>query len=719
MLKRIMDFLFIAMFLISSTDALTKPNDTSNNSKLSSCQGLCGDANGDGIVNTADAIWIFTYAFGMGDPPVPILACGDANGSTTVNSSDATWIINFLFVGGNPPGDCSAGAWGGEDCCPYLGAGPGPVDPNDPGIRDTIRVENIQITSSSSEIEFSVPITLFNDEELVGGSLGFYYGTGDITIDSVSIVGTSRSHISTNRDSAIAVDRLGTIGFLSLTEPNGVLPGDSLLATLWFTLDANAPSQVIPIDSGFFPPSGYFSFSKTDATSLVPYVKSGNITVIDEPDAYSTDPVFLVSPGGYVPFHVFTDGRGRGVSTIDSSIFIVLENCDEIVPCPAATFGDTLYATGMSDDGAVLTFYMDAGGCDNDCQARVKTAEETIAVVPVKMFDIDGDLGVSIPSDLDSSICNDYNDNGEFDAEDLDIFAEHVGDYCGQSPCERFTSNFRTIPEFNLEEGQQITLELALSNDNFDPCYIDYIDFYHAGFGIGLNKELILTVSYFDTLYPGEVDTISVLDQIPGSGYGTMSVTFGTDCCPDPVTLERHLQATARKLCEYDSNVCYDFIIILDDWPIEQIMMRSDLPSGEWSFDSTLPITPTSSMDFIQYTVCTPDTIADFEEKAVVTTIVLKDESGLNVESFKTIVYAAGHTCDANTDCLINVSDAIWVINFIFVGGDPPRPCISGDCNCDGLVNVSDAVRIINYVFIVGTPGPCKAGSAPTPTCGR
>ena len=31
---------------------------------------------------------------------------------------------------------------------------------------------------------------------------------------------------------------------------------------------------------------------------------------------------------------------------------------------------------------------------------------------------------------------------------------------------------------------------------------------------------------------------------------------------------------------------------------------------------------------------------------------------------------------DANSDGAVNVSDAVWVINYVFVGGDPP-----GDCN--------------------------------------
>jgi hypothetical protein len=63
-------------------------------------------------------------------------------------------------------------------------------------------------------------------------------------------------------------------------------------------------------------------------------------------------------------------------------------------------------------------------------------------------------------------------------------------------------------------------------------------------------------------------------------------------------------------------------------------------------------------------------------------------------------------TGDANNDGSINVSDAVYIINYVFIGGTPPLPFASGDANCDGSVNVSDAVYIINYVFVGGyAPG--------------
>lgn len=85
-----------------------------------SCYRICGDANGDYLVNIQDAVYLIDYVMIGGDPPVP-LACGDANGDETVNVSDVVKIINYVFVGGDPPGDCSPGSpnWIDGDCCPF------------------------------------------------------------------------------------------------------------------------------------------------------------------------------------------------------------------------------------------------------------------------------------------------------------------------------------------------------------------------------------------------------------------------------------------------------------------------------------------------------------------------------------------------------------------------------------------------------------------------
>jgi len=68
---------------------------------------------------------------------------------------------------------------------------------------------------------------------------------------------------------------------------------------------------------------------------------------------------------------------------------------------------------------------------------------------------------------------------------------------------------------------------------------------------------------------------------------------------------------------------------------------------------------------------------------------------------------------DANNDGSVNVSDAVFIINYVFSGGPAPYAALAcGDANTDGSVNVSDAVYIINYVFSGGSaPANCTPSS--------
>jgi M6 family metalloprotease-like protein len=62
---------------------------------------------------------------------------------------------------------------------------------------------------------------------------------------------------------------------------------------------------------------------------------------------------------------------------------------------------------------------------------------------------------------------------------------------------------------------------------------------------------------------------------------------------------------------------------------------------------------------------------------------------------------------DANSDKQLSVSDAVYLINYLFKGGPAPVIYETGDCNCDGDITVSDVVYLINYLFKGGPPPGC------------
>ena len=71
--------------------------------------------------------------------------------------------------------------------------------------------------------------------------------------------------------------------------------------------------------------------------------------------------------------------------------------------------------------------------------------------------------------------------------------------------------------------------------------------------------------------------------------------------------------------------------------------------------------------------------------------------------------YAEGErlSCgDANNDCRVNVSDAVFILRYL-IGGSTPCPYLVGDVNLDSKVEFADAVYIVNYVA-GGGPPPCE-----------
>ena len=61
---------------------------------------------------------------------------------------------------------------------------------------------------------------------------------------------------------------------------------------------------------------------------------------------------------------------------------------------------------------------------------------------------------------------------------------------------------------------------------------------------------------------------------------------------------------------------------------------------------------------------------------------------------------------DADGSGSIDISDAVYLILYIFAGAPAPNPLLDGDANCDQAVDVSDAVYLIAYIF-TGGPAPC------------
>lgn len=64
--------------------------------------------------------------------------------------------------------------------------------------------------------------------------------------------------------------------------------------------------------------------------------------------------------------------------------------------------------------------------------------------------------------------------------------------------------------------------------------------------------------------------------------------------------------------------------------------------------------------------------------------------------------YAAG---DVDGNGFVNISDAVFLIAYIFGGGPAPSNLQAADADCSGMITISDAVFLITYIFSSG-PAP-------------
>ena len=71
---------------------------------VAATQAARGDANNDGSITLADAIYVTQYLFAKGPAPAPTLDSGDANCDNRIESRDVVAIINFVVRAGIRPG---------------------------------------------------------------------------------------------------------------------------------------------------------------------------------------------------------------------------------------------------------------------------------------------------------------------------------------------------------------------------------------------------------------------------------------------------------------------------------------------------------------------------------------------------------------------------------------------------------------------------------------
>jgi Dockerin type I domain len=158
------------------------------------------------------------------------------------------------------------------------------------------------------------------------------------------------------------------------------------------------------------------------------------------------------------------------------------------------------------------------------------------------------------------------------------------------------------------------------------------------------------------------------------------------------------------ETCSHSYDSVFFTIQDVKEIPIEWSVEIDDGGKG-WLLATPLPLVSFSPTTLT--IKCNPEIAANLQpgeytgQIHVTAPVAINSPLDINIRlSVSTVIDPPGDCGDANYDGTVNVSDAVWIINFVFAGGDPPRPVLAcGDANNDEAVNVSDAVFLINYVF--------------------
>ncbi len=153
--------------------------------------------------------------------------------------------------------------------------------------------------------------------------------------------------------------------------------------------------------------------------------------------------------------------------------------------------------------------------------------------------------------------------------------------------------------------------------------------------------------------------------------------------------------------------------------PADSAIMSDELVTYHWAKSSESDLYDTLSYSLIianDEAFTAADTMSGINDS--VYTPVDSTSAGLNyywkvlavdkfsgvTQSSQAFMFSTLNPGDANLDGMVDVGDAVVIINYVFRGGAEPASPTAADVNADCSVDVGDAVYLIKYIFRGGTP---------------
>jgi hypothetical protein len=200
-------------------------------------------------------------------------------------------------------------------------------------------------------------------------------------------------------------------------------------------------------------------------------------------------------------------------------------------------------------------------------------------------------------------------------------------------------------------------------------------------------------------------DGVNVND--PYNNYGGMNQQHNLAWQFDPrSTFKKYKFGILRA--PVDDSLCHSFVAVRHPvyiWPQEG--WRDD---ELWTLLSTPGWTDYAAPDTDFSHLMTPRKLSLGPDSAQLESFILfgvdTTQHLINSSWWKPMLRFCGfYRGDVNEDGEINLADAVYMVNYLFIGGPAPLPFKDqGDVNNDEEVSLADVVYLVNYLFI---GGPC------------
>ncbi len=168
----------------------------------------------------------------------------------------------------------------------------------------------------------------------------------------------------------------------------------------------------------------------------------------------------------------------------------------------------------------------------------------------------------------------------------------------------------------------------------------------------------------------------------------SQSISYGTNTAPtlsSPLVTSVAESAVASIIYnDSDNNLATLRQFVLADTPHEMVACEKHYQTGT-AFSATADFDTTGWYEYFFVFSDGRDTVATTPQMVLLKNLIIGDCNGSGA---------------------ITISDAVFLINYIFAGGAAPNPLYVGDLNCSSAISISDVVYLINYIFSGGPP-PC------------